>query len=270
MHLRVNPMKKIFVSALGASLLLLALSATCYAQSNNDNYYIVELIIFSNELRMYKEEESWPTPTTLTVADDLLFLKPLPIDAVYPELFIQKSAKKSANASPYLPLLANDDKAFNFAAERIRLAGRHRLLSHQTWLQKMDDESNAKEIAILAGKERNGYYEVSGSVRLHLGRYLHINTNLWRVIFADENTAAFAEDNQQSVDIELPFIAEKPTANGIQDVSWHSEKPQQPAIDIIAPMQQKRRMRSREVHYIDHPLFGLIIELRPYQQPTNN
>ena len=28
-------------------------------------------------------------------------------------------------------------------------------------------------------------------------------------------------------------------------------------------LQQKRRMRSTEVHYLDHPLFGLVIKLTP-------
>ena len=28
-------------------------------------------------------------------------------------------------------------------------------------------------------------------------------------------------------------------------------------------MQQKRRMRSQEVHYIDHPMLGVIVKLMP-------
>ena len=31
-------------------------------------------------------------------------------------------------------------------------------------------------------------------------------------------------------------------------------------------MQQKRRMRSREVHYLDHPLLGVVIQLIPVQE----
>ena len=30
-------------------------------------------------------------------------------------------------------------------------------------------------------------------------------------------------------------------------------------------MQQSRRLRSKEVHYIDHPLFGLIVLITPYE-----
>jgi hypothetical protein len=29
-------------------------------------------------------------------------------------------------------------------------------------------------------------------------------------------------------------------------------------------LQQSRRMRSNEVHYLDHPLFGIIVQVTPY------
>ncbi len=32
------------------------------------------------------------------------------------------------------------------------------------------------------------------------------------------------------------------------------------------PMQQSRRMRSKELHYFDHPLFGLLIMITPYEK----
>jgi len=33
-------------------------------------------------------------------------------------------------------------------------------------------------------------------------------------------------------------------------------------------LQQSRRLRSNETHYIDHPLFGLLIQIRPYEKPS--
>jgi hypothetical protein len=31
-------------------------------------------------------------------------------------------------------------------------------------------------------------------------------------------------------------------------------------------MQQKRKMRSKEVHYLDHPLLGVVIKLMPLDE----
>ena len=36
----------------------------------------------------------------------------------------------------------------------------------------------------------------------------------------------------------------------------------------IVQLKQKRRMRSKELHYIDHPQVGLLIKLMPYERPT--
>jgi hypothetical protein len=32
-------------------------------------------------------------------------------------------------------------------------------------------------------------------------------------------------------------------------------------------LQQSRRMRSSEIHYLDHPLFGVIAQVTPYELP---
>lgn len=33
------------------------------------------------------------------------------------------------------------------------------------------------------------------------------------------------------------------------------------------PVQQSRRMRSEETHYIDHPLFGIVVRITPWEHP---
>ncbi len=38
-------------------------------------------------------------------------------------------------------------------------------------------------------------------------------------------------------------------------------------VDRTVVMRQNRRMRSDEVHYLDHPLFGLLIKISPVEQP---
>ncbi|MCK4704001.1 MAG: hypothetical protein KAT90_00855, partial [Gammaproteobacteria bacterium] len=33
------------------------------------------------------------------------------------------------------------------------------------------------------------------------------------------------------------------------------------------PLQAHRRMRSKELHYIDHPLIGILIQINPVKKP---
>ena len=42
---------------------------------------------------------------------------------------------------------------------------------------------------------------------------------------------------------------------------------QQPLVDNRYRMQARRRMRSGELHYIDHPLMGVLIKITPYELP---
>lgn len=67
--------------------------------------------------------------------------------------------------------------------------------------------------------------EFQASLRLHLGRYLHVEPDAW---FGQD-----ARDGQRF---------------------W-------------VQIDQKRRMRGEELHYIDHPLFGLLLRLTPWQTP---
>jgi len=34
------------------------------------------------------------------------------------------------------------------------------------------------------------------------------------------------------------------------------------------PMQQLRVIRSGEIHYLDHPMFGMLIQIRKYEPPA--
>jgi len=38
--------------------------------------------------------------------------------------------------------------------------------------------------------------------------------------------------------------------------------------NIVIPILNERRMRSREIHYIDHPLVGVVVLATPYKIKT--
>ena len=37
------------------------------------------------------------------------------------------------------------------------------------------------------------------------------------------------------------------------------------SVERTVVLRQHRRMRSNELHYIDHPLFGLLVRITPYE-----
>lgn len=62
------------------------------------------------------------------------------------------------------------------------------------------------------------------------------------------------EDRSET--LQEPFEEKQDTLEETQKI-WTTD------IKRISQLQQSRRMRSNEIHYIDHPIFGIIIEVRP-------
>ena len=77
---------------------------------------------------------------------------------------------------------------------------------------------------------------LQGQIDITLGRYLHTAATLW--LRADERVMS----PQEEVD-------------------------SQPLVPLYAQMQQSRRMRSGELHYFDHPLFGMIVRIEKVVHP---
>ena len=103
----------------------------------------------------------------------------------------------------------------------------------------------------------------SGTLRLSVSRYLHVETDLnYRIPILKEEVVP--------VD---PMNAGFDTAGGIQmPADFAADQQVQTTIRKRQALQnfhlyETRRMRSKEIHYFDHPLFGVITRVIPYEFP---
>lgn len=162
--------------------------------------------------------------------------------------------------------------------------GDYRVLFHESWLQPMASEGGTRPIVLDDSGANRAYPELQGSVKLYAARYLHIDTNLWL------NTAGdyLASDWQMprpplgpaSVVIEEPVDpgrfgapspppGSEPTGSGNNDHSGAGASEADAEAEPPYPyrhavlLRQSRRMRSDEVHYIDHPMLGVVVKLTP-------
>ncbi len=121
--------------------------------------------------------------------------------------------------------------------------------------------------------------ELDGAIQVYVGRYLHVNTHLY-----------LREPGQKEVDVSalnssLSSSLLNMTKDGVIDSNFESgfNWSYQPTdmfntnqentvkVDQLLDyaMKQSRRIYSGDIHYFDHPLFGLIIQVRPYEmKPT--
>jgi hypothetical protein len=119
--------------------------------------------------------------------------------------------------------LPRNDLRLSADASRLARSGDYRVLYHGGWLQPIGSRNQARSVRVKASTEG---YELDGSISVYRNRFLHAQPNLQlsRHSAARDQTGAY-----------------RPAAWMLQDA---------------------RRMRSNEVHYIDHPHMGILMIIR--------
>jgi len=95
---------------------------------------------------------------------------------------------------PYVPeyedpfeMLAKDQRDLNDSA-RVLARRDYNVIFHQAWRFVADENSNDPWILVHAGQKVGNRAEVEGSLRFYKSRFLHFETNLWRLKLANENS----------------------------------------------------------------------------------
>ncbi|HYQ70490.1 MAG TPA: CsiV family protein [Gammaproteobacteria bacterium] len=117
----------------------------------------------------------------------------------------------------------------------LRNSSGYTVLLHRAWRQVGYDAAHAIAYPIHAAVG-NGRESLDGSVTLVRERYLHLDVDLMLT------TAGSGSPGQY--------------------VEGQDSRP-------VYRLHEKRRMRSREVHYLDHPRFGIIAVVTPYDAPED-
>ena len=210
---------------------LLILSTSLQAEEVG---YEVEVIIFEDTTDTYTHSEIWQEEPQASTEE---------ASTLQPETV--KSGKDKYT------FLSNDKFRLNNQAKKLSSNADYKVLYHRAWKQVgLDkdlafpvhiDSRNPHSIETLNSNapdtNNNARNYVDGSITLIMSRYLHINTNLMY-------HRQILQDSQNIND----SAAIPSTSAGYSDF----------------PVKFERRMRSREVHYIDHPMVGIIVLATPY------
>ena len=129
---------------------------------------------------------------------------------------------------------------------RINASSEYNVLFYGAWRQAGLDKSKAYEININKLKSRHtdkSKNTLTGTFKLVLARYLHIynQLNYQRKITV---TTGSAENEKQSGALNNDMVP----SNGLYTLNSHA------------------RMRSKQLHYIDHPLVGMLIQINPVEK----
>lgn len=187
--------------------------------------------------------------------------------------------------TPFIPLAA-DKWEFAQRAQRMQQSGRYEILFHESWNQPVVSDERALPIIL----DQSGFLEewpkLQGSITLYLARYLHLETNFWvntkgsyipgdwQMPPAPLGPSPVADtEPDEALDDEPPIESGAESITSAELVESEQSFSFEPLIPLetgptypwrhAVLLQQKRKMRSKEVHYIDHPMMGVIILITP-------
>ena len=243
-------MKSSFTKLLSTLCLLIIIPGNVWARD-----YVIEVIIFTHANGKFQISPHLP-PQTRT---------PVPDDGV--NLFVQKRIETDSPAADQRPAvwqLIEPDKYFmHGVAKRLRGSSNYTVLHHFSWQQPAVEKSDSLALKIEAGRDYTQSFprhevqiqefgdtiqtpsvndqqvrELEGTLKVAVSRYLHVYTDL--VYRLPRKVSAQDEQRSTSGDTVL----------------------------VDYPIRSHRRMRSKELHYIDHPLVGILVEARPIENTT--
>jgi len=207
--------------------------------------------MFEDTSNRYINSEQWPAihhPEEM--ADGSLNMKS---DIPLLKSQTTESKKQKSNTNSVLNITHHESDALSKHVSRLNQSARYNVLLHQSWQQAGLSSSDAISIQIntadLENTDKNvaPNYQISsmdnqnlqssiqGTLKLILGRYLHIHTDLLYKRFNNSTETT-------------------PTLNNTKLFSEFEIKSQ-------------RRMRSKELHYLDHPLLGILVLVTPIEEP---
>lgn len=215
-------------------IILFLTVGTAYAEEVR--YYDIEMIIFESLDERAKLSESWKHEIEMDIPPLAVELGQ-PYPGPIPREFDPKLAYK---------LLSSNQFQLQEEAKLLTESRNYRILLHTGWRQPGMSEKTVLPVHInqsAVNSETQTRTSLNGYIKIILSRYLHADINLaytTNIPLATTATPARILNNDYLTTIDLP-------------------KP------IVYLLKQTRKMRSKEVHYIDHPVLGVLVLATPYE-----
>lgn len=210
-------------------------------QTDNPPWYRVDLLIFAQPGN-HLEDEVWDT-------------------SVVPSH--NPNAIEFDKAAQSLVMLDVSNKVdLPVATSQMKRQG-YQLLFARSWNQMMLPKADTRPIRIQAGEKiGEDTFELDGEISIDIARYLHFRTNLF---LSKEVSKEWLASKTPTLEVsESEQLPEAPTLDefGFIQGSVNPEPALTPQPSYLSVnMNQSRRMRRDELHYLDHPFFGIVVRM---------
>lgn len=220
-------------------------------------YYDIEIVVIENLTESARNSEHWPLEVTINKPINTVILGEPPLVEWLP---------LEADLAESFKMLTPEEFQLNTEVEKIAASKTQRVIFHTAWRQpglskkitlpvyfkhEVTDNPVMQKIAdvpliISVIDNPVALPPVSileGMFRVTLSRYLHLEAELiYRIpaVITSMNDAEWADENK------LDEIEKQ---------------------GVIYLKQKRNRIRSNELHYIDHPVISFLVKMTPYIKP---
>ncbi|MDH5435563.1 MAG: peptidoglycan binding protein CsiV [Gammaproteobacteria bacterium] len=200
--------------------------------------YDIEIILFEHKNNTSIDSEVWPLSPEMPATEGSVSLH-RPNAAVYSGSHNNVSGTTPIN----LTLLTPSDYQMSENIQKLMTSESYNPLFHVAWRQNVYGNDDAQAIHITTDRlhpvaaenetteQQAKNATIDGTIVVSLKRFLHLKADLAYINLDGSNFFS---------DTETP---------------------------VVFRMTESRRMRSKEVHYFDHPKFGMLALITPYEPP---
>ncbi|MBY6197947.1 peptidoglycan binding protein CsiV [Vibrio hangzhouensis] len=257
-------------------LLLLLVSMPSLAQRQFD----IEVIVFKRAVNPEKVNESWPNE--------------MPAIDFSRAGSMSDASYRDSKGVTMLPLSSYQ---LNEEVNKLKDHAGYTVLMHKAWRQGDGGKASAPIFHIRAGKdysasfnadgsEKGGaitntspvdgvtevaidgpLYELDGKLQVYVQHYLYAEAQL-DLKSPSTKEVIIETESAAPEQVQLTETAESTLDDNVIVGNLESIEPQRQTLTFLKDyrMDQKRRMRSSETHFLDHPLMGMIIQVRRVQE----
>ena len=261
------------------SLLLTLLSINLISE---EQLYLVDLILIKY-LPDFETNEKF-LPPELDIPDNITFLTEFPypkleinslpfnLEYKFQDLFMSVRIEEDSDLSisedetpsvigsiPTLELNKSvfeidSAREFSLSAEVSKIARSRdfRVISTKSWFQNIKDK-DAAELIFIDSDFFKGT-RIFGFFQLYKERFLHFNTKL----YLSELDPLFTQNER--------LMVGKNVFNEEKELDIYEEKNQKVLYEVV----HSKKFRSGELHYVDHPKFGMLIMLTKAQKKISS
>lgn len=226
-------------------------------------WYRVEVVLVAYQNPQLIGDEQWPDALPLPQAEartpDLRWWHTPPVSG-YNALLAGFGFSRPPVAGWDLPLQPLPNRHLQAEAERLQKHPDMQVIWHQAWVEPIQEQEQAIVHPLDIRLTDQLDIHLSGSISLHRSRFLHVSTDIVVQHFEPSLVPALADLQPLNSPIRSDYRTDLLTQAAIASSASEETAP----VPVrAAHIQQSRRMRSGELHYIDHPLLGIVVKVVP-------